>query len=351
MDTTPRILSHTLLLGLGLLGPACFSPGVTVPFGDEGTTLGSESTDGSSSTDDASTSDDTASEGAMDATPPEVVDVTPADGTSQVHDETITITFSEPMDQASVAAAFPDAIALEWDASGSQVELELPLPFASVPVLHVLVVPSSVTDLAGNGLVEPVEVTLELAALETVTLLHEPDLTGWSFDGSEYYDGFGAGDTSIDTVQHAAITFPLAGLESALAIRSATYRSQMLLIYGDVNDPELGGMVVDHVRFDDVTHVGEAEVLEAAFALLFEPGQADRGVSVAVDVTRTLESSWSEGASRFQLRFHAAASDGDDAMDELWLRRGADEDDSLVPPGFPEPDPGNQSRIEVEYFH
>jgi hypothetical protein len=168
------VLASTLVLGAG-----CFSQDARPDDEEEaessstGDGMGWEDTLASSSLDAGSISDgDDSSAGEFigptgDPKPPKVVEFVPADGTSQVYDETITITFSEPMDQATVEAAFPEASGFIWDHHGIEVEIESSFPFEDEPVLHDLVVPTSVTDLAGNGLAEPLVVTIGLAALES----------------------------------------------------------------------------------------------------------------------------------------------------------------------------------------
>jgi hypothetical protein len=346
-------IRHCVLASTITLGTGCFSPGTPPPFEPEDASTTSSGTDpmGSEGTH-ASTSLDGSSSGLVgpgDTTPPEVVDFLPADGTSHVWDETLTISFSEPMDQASVAAAFPEASGFTWDEAGMQVEIANTFPFQSVPVLHYLVVPTSVTDLAGNGLAEPVVVTIELAALQTVDLLHEPALTGYSLGG---FTGawFVCGDAHDGSLAYGGISFSLDGLDSALAIRRATFRSQVLQIDGDIDDPGLGGVVMDHVVFDGISDLEDSAALEKAFAPVFVSRDVAVGEVVDVDVTDQLEWSWSAGIAYFQLRIHSVTSNDDMSQDLLWLRRGADEDDSLVSDGFTEPDPDNQSRIEIVYF-
>lgn len=359
MNTIHRsMLASTIVLGAG-----CFAPGTPPPFGreaDSGSVGAEEMVSGDTGDTSTSTSLDGASTEAVDGsgtglvepgdtTPPEVVGFLPVDGTSHVWDETVTITFSEPMDQASVEAVFPEATAFVWDSLGTRVEITASFPFESVPVFYDLVVPTSVTDLAGNGLAEAVEVTIELAALETATLLHEPGLTGMSFADMDYTAlFFQGGDNWANLLFHAGISFSLAELDSAVAIRRATYRSQVLRTSGDITG--VGGLVVDHVSFDSLARIDDPELLETAFASLFTSDSTAAGDLVELDVTSRLASSWSTGAEHFQLRFHPISSDGDDFEDSLVLRRGADEDDHLVPDDLAEPDPDNQSRIEVEYF-
>jgi hypothetical protein len=357
--TAMKSIHRQVLVSTIVLGTGCFSPDAPplrvddTETGSTSTGMAPEDTSSSSSLDEVSSSegDDGLAEPMGDTTPPEVIDFMPADGTTQVYDETITITFSEPMDQDTVEAAFPEASGFTWNGDGTQVEIESSFPFEEVPMLYDLVVPTSVTDLAGNGLAEAVEVTIGLAALKTATLLHEPGLTGRSFEGIDNTSPMlQAGDNWANLLMHAGISFSLAELDSVLAIRRATFRSQVLWIFGDITEPWLGGMVVDHVVFDDVAHIDDPRVLAAAVAPLFASDGIAVGDFVEVDVTGQLESSWSEGIEYFQLRLHPQASNYDDVESSLLLRRGADENDAFVPEGFTEPDPDNQSRIEIEYF-
>jgi hypothetical protein len=355
-----RVLASTIVLATGCFDP----PNVSIPGvdGSETDSAGDESTTEDAADDESSSSDggdDSSGELADppggDTIPPEVVELSPADGADQIYDETITIAFSEPMDQASVAAAFPEAGGLVWDAAGMEVQIAISFPFADVPVLHDVVVPTSVTDLAGNHLAEPVVVSIGLAALERVTLLHDPDLSGFFVESEfSHLPYLLVGDLSSNELILTGVSFSLANLpeaKSVLAIRRASFRSQMLGMDGDVNDPGLGGVVVDHVTFDSPAHLGDPTVWEAAFASLFAAGQAAPGKLVDVDVSGQLAQAWSAGNEHFQLRFHPTSSNDDGLQDLVVLRRTADEEDGDVPEGLPEPDPEHLPRIEIEYFH
>lgn len=181
-----------------------------------------------------------------------------------------------------------------------------------------------------------------------------PGLTGNSIEGADgIYSLFVGGDSSANLRLHAGISFALAALppfDSVLAIRRATYRSHVLRIDGNVNEPGLGGLLVDHAVFDSRAQIDDPTLLDEAFATLFSPGDAIVGQRVDLDVTRQLEWTWSAGMSYFQFRYHAASTNGNAMSDQLFLRRGAAENGAIVPEGFTEPDLDNQSRIEVQYF-
>jgi hypothetical protein len=290
-----------------------------------------------------------------DTTPPSVLSVTPADGTSQVISELISIQFSEPMNQASVEAGFSEGTGYAWSADGTTVTFQLPLPFDAEPRLFDIIVPSSVNDLAGNPLGSNEETSIELAALARVTLPFDGTLSGNQIAGQNgNFTFFELGDTASDLVRYAAASFALEGLpafEDVRALRQATLHLQVSDAAGNPSDPAFDGFLIDRVSFTARADIDNPTVIEPAFTRLLVPAAVVPGRLVRLDVAPQLRTIWSAGETHLQLRFGPPASNLDAVADTLFLRRVADENNAVVDEAaLLEPDPGNVARIELEYF-
>lgn len=310
---------------------------------NETSTSGGEDGEGSSSGGDGSTTT------GADVTPPMVLSITPDDGSTAVMDETVTIEFDEPMDTASVEAAFPTASGFTWNDDDTAVEFELPFPFTDTASGFEIIVPDTATDLAGNGLAEEVSVGIDLAALHVSELDYDPDLTGNS-TGTWFF----AGDTEGDTDRLGGASFPLGALPdhgSILALRSAHLLTQVIDTAGTPEDGAAGGFVIDHVEFASRGGIASPTMLDAAFTQFLSPADIAPNTSVDVDVSEQLEASWSADEVRFQIRVRFPDVTENGVADVAWFRRGADENDGIVHESVTEPDDGsNRLRVVVEYF-
>jgi hypothetical protein len=290
-----------------------------------------------------------------DVTPPSVVSVTPAEGSTQVTSELISVQFSEPMDRGSVQAGLPGAAGFTWSADSTVVTFRLPLPFAEEPRLFDIVVPAGAADVAGNALGTNVETSVVLAAVVRVTLPFDGALSGNQIAGQNgNFTFFELGDTAGGLVRYGAASFPLDGLPAFTAeraLRLATLHVQVSQIAGNPSDPAFDGFAIDRVAFTARADIDAPTVLEPAFARLLAPAAVVPGRVVRLDIAPQLQAAWSAGEAHLQFRFGAAASNLDAVTDTVFLRRGVDENDSVVDvAALLEPDPANVARVEVEYF-
>ncbi|MBL4684030.1 MAG: Ig-like domain-containing protein [Nannocystaceae bacterium] len=324
------------------------------PATDSTTDPSADSTGDGETTDSGDSTDSgTDSTGEQDTTPPEVLSIAPAHGSTNVIDEPVTLTFSEPMDTASFEAAFPVASDFQWADDDTTVQFLIPFPFSDATVLYDVVVPTSVQDVAGNGLEDAFTATLGLAALASITLEYSGGLTGNIAEGGTAGTFFRAGDHSGDGVYYGGISFALDVLpefDGTLGVYSATYRSQVISVSGDPNDGALDGIVVDHVQFDSRSEIEDPTVFEAAFYDITAAGDLDAGDAVAVQATQQLQAAWSGGEDYFQLRLRASEPTENATADFFNLRRGADENNGIVAKGVADPDEDNRSRVVIEYF-
>ncbi|MEM6993054.1 MAG: Ig-like domain-containing protein [Myxococcota bacterium] len=300
------------------------------------------------------TGDMTSTTSFADTEPPSVLVSDPAHGATSVIDQPVRITFDEPMDTASVEAAFPEAENFVWSRGDVEVEFDLAFPFTDESSLFDLVVPATVRDVAGNEMGEDFVATVGLAALQTITLEHDGGLTGHSSAGIAQSGGFFyVGDSTADTLRYGGVSFALSGLpayDEVLGVVSATYRTQVVNTVGDPSQDELGGWYVDHAEFASVSGIATATVLEAEFDTILGDDPAP-GDLIDLDVTGQLEQTWSGGdTTHFQLRMHPAGVAADGLGDVVTLRRGADENNGIIHESIVDPDEANRSRLVVEYF-
>jgi hypothetical protein len=296
--------------------------------------------------------------GATDTTAPTVVSISPAQGSTQVIDVPVTITFSEEMERSSVATQFPGA-RLVWNAAGTSVEIFIDFPFAATPQPFVVNLPTTVSDLAGNGLEDPVASSFTLASLHALSIPFDAALSGNRAVGCPAGTFITAGDQeSTDpacpsTITFGGISFPLATLpprNQILALRKAFVRTQVVSVRGNPNAVS-GAFVVDHVILASRNDL-IAPVFKTQNALtMFQAGTITVGSPLELDVATLLDKSALDGDANFQLRFRPTnSSNADDVTDNVFLRRGADENDGLIAPGLPEPDAANAMRLEIEFF-
>ena len=322
------------------------STGAADTTGEEGSSGGQGSTGVEDDTSGTGDSSSTGAEG--DTTPPQVVEISPADGASAVIDPEVTLVFDEPVDTATVEAAFPTGSEFVWNGDDSEVTFELDYPFADTQSSYDIVVPTTVTDVAGNALEEEVVSTIALAALHTVVLEYDPDLTG-NNTGTWFY----AGDTTGDADRFGGATFALGSLPnhaSILQLRSATLATQVLDVAGTPEDTDAGGYVIDHVEFATRGAIASPVVLDDAFAQFLSSGEIQPGTAIEVDVTDQFDASWSANETRFQIRVRLADVLPNAVADVAWFRRGADENDGIVHDSVTEPDASHRLRVSVEYF-
>lgn len=329
-------------------------PGATTL--DEGSSSG-DATETGTGTDDGSGTGSTtgtgpgegsSSTGEVDEMAPQVVEITPADGTDAVMDETVTIVFDEPMDTASVEAAFPTATDFVWSEDDATAQFHLPMPFTEAQASFDILVPTSVTDVAGNALEESATASIVLAPLTVLEIDYDASLTG-NNTGTWFY----AGDTTGDTHRYGGATFDLDTLPAIGEIEGlhrASIVTQVIDRAGAPDDDAIGGFLVDHVTFESRGALANPGMLDAAFGTFIASDDMAAGTPIEVEVTDQLSGAWTDGDAAFQIRVRAASVLDNEASDVLWFRRGADENDSIVAEGVLEPDATHRLRLHVEYF-
>ena len=207
-------------------------------------------------------SDHTADGGGSSAAPPTVSAVAPPTGSKLTEDVAITITFSEPMDRASVEAAidFPGgpAPSFEWSEDGSEVTLSrlVPYPEGSDPAeveprVVQVVLAAGAADAGGDPLGDPLELEYTLRYRRiTAAFPFSQTLTG-NCDSAcaGNYTWFAAGERSSDTTVavRGFVTIPF-DLPDGIAIENAELATEIEQILD--NPFSFGDLMIDHMVFD-----------------------------------------------------------------------------------------------------
>jgi hypothetical protein len=208
-----------------------------------------------------------------DTTPPTVTMTTPsADASGVLADVVIEVSFSEPMDKASVQAAWqsPDlpsnAVTFSWDTEGTilTVTPNSPLAIAEIDALedpataYSFSINAAATDLAGNGLEPELALSFTTARRWTTPVLRDPELTNYvSSNGAVAGNAsvIRVGDSANNLGYRAFVTYAIAEFpEDMIALESARMR---LLDWDIVGTPlalsgGLGNVMVHDVSFTEI---------------------------------------------------------------------------------------------------
>lgn len=295
-------------------------------------------------------------DGSSDTTAPTIVSTSPTNGaTGQYANVTVSITFSEPMNQASVENTL-DATDLGnvlymWNAAGDTLTIQPTnlLEYAEgigadpAPVTastYSVVLGNAAQDLAGNGLGTGTMITFStLKSMTHVFDLDDVMTRSLSADASLFGDvdaDLALGDKDDDDGVRALFTFDITMLPtSAVEVASATFATRQLpgneigLPYGDGNmDAGLGAaVVVDHVSYTalDNTAFNASQTAHASLGAFC----VDSQVVIELDVTDAIENDRENrlargDVSQFLLRF-PLDNDGDGEFDGVMISRSLSE--------------------------
>lgn len=213
-----------------------------------------------------------------DLTPPTVLSTTPPDGAAGIDaDASITIAFSEPMDQASVEAAWssgdlpPDQVQFVWNDNSDTVTVipDAPLPLAEgtgldpsqvAPLQIDYTINTGARDLAGNELERPANVAFETRRRLTVDLAQLPSLTRtMRADAVVFAEGavtLTSGDSSANLQMKIFASFEVpdfpAGAEIEVAELRGSQNSTINTPYvlGDLEAFHINAATIDTNAFD-----------------------------------------------------------------------------------------------------
>lgn len=275
-------------------------------------------------------------------TSPRLVASDPTDGARGVLPEaTLVLTFSAPMDRASVEAAYTSSdlpassVSFTWSDADTVLRVRPRAPLRSSAgtdaatlqaVSHAIELGAGARDAAGNALA-PRRITFSTARAISRELLAvtDRDLTGnWRSDGSYGLADCERADTTVcfgdspaagEPAYRGFMTFDLRPLPTDLiAFTAAELSCSIALVYG-TPFTNLGALHIDRVAFETIG--------DAAFATEPFPERQSRsapmliGDVLAVDALAAVRADWTvRDYNQYRLAF-TTTTDGDAAADQL----------------------------------
>lgn len=280
---------------------------------------------------------------APDTTPPTVVSSDPANGAIGVPlQPTIVVTFSEPMDKASVQTAFaitsPAGVstgAPSWSADGKTMAVPLTTTLGHGATVTWRV-DAGAKDLAGNGLVAAVTRTFRVIRLVRRHL--SPTLDGYVVENQNAYvntTSIDVGDNSSNRAYRGFIGFDLGSLPSSLIrITNATFTVKRASGGEASVYASLGPLYLESVDFGTSLALADFDVPTLQHTKCTKHGTCvteDLRVTLASQPTTTMSvnqldkgtDDWNKRASRgnrcqFRIRFSKKTDNGGD-FDVLYL--------------------------------
>lgn len=286
--------------------------------------------------------------GAADEVAPRVASALPADGATGVRRETsITLVFSEPMDKASVEAAFaseslPDGPhSFYWDEAGTLLEVVLAEPLSHAvgtdpsqvsALRYEYRLTSEARDLAGNALPETsVSFSTSREIHARASAQTDFALTGnWRSDGVYGTDSCGesggsmcVGDSSFgpNASYRGFVSFAVGALaEPEIDVIEARLQIQVVSAIGSPFG-SLGALALEHTSF---ASIGPDAFQTPALAPSGTASGATASGTLSFDVLSALRADLesSRGLSQYRFRFQTS-SDGDGSTDLLFLQRSS----------------------------
>lgn len=333
-------LPPELLSGAGGASPGVGSGGAAA--GQGGDAAGGAGSGGGSGGSGGSTAGSGSAGSAAVPVTPVLVSSVPADGALGVAADTdIVLTFSAPMDTASVQAAYSSSslpasqVSFSWSDGDTVLRIvpsaALEMASGSDPSVvvarqYALDITAQARDKAGNALA-PVHVSFSVVRSLTQLLgvVMDRDLTGnWRTDGTyglaycERNDTtFCAGDTpALGNIGYRGfLTFDLAALPAELIALSAVELSATVALRFGTPFTDMGALRVEHVSFDTIGDEAFSAAGLASPRTLAESADVDS--RLALDVSSEVQADRAaRGRSQFRLAFEVD-SDADAVSDLL----------------------------------
>lgn len=200
---------------------------------------------------------------------PTLVSTSPVDGAVGVEgNKLIALQFSEPMDTASVEAAYhsealpQSAVSFSWDVAKTTLSV-VPaggLAYAEgdidvAALAYDITIGDSATDLAGNPLAEPATTTFETLRHITQQVPAVPELTGYLVNGTlGTTNKIVVGDrkTVGEYEVRGFMTFDITDVPDETEFESITVRSAQTDVVGDPSDGALGALHLESVFYETI---------------------------------------------------------------------------------------------------
>ena len=272
--------------------------------------------------------------GDSDADPaaPAVIAVSPADGATGVApDAHIAVSFSRPMDAASVEAAWSSAdlpagaVSFSWNSAGDTLTItpDEPLPLAEAtgldpdvidPLSIAFSIGADARDQAGRALAGPLEVEFLTLKRLTVEIPYESDMSG-SYTVSNQVDespsSIYAGDTYNNLQIKLIVSFALPDLPAGAVLERAEFSGDQTTVTSGIYRV-FGDLSLEQIRFSDIDNAFATATEEDYGVFSSSSGAGRRATAVTAGVADDLASA--RALSQFRLVF-PIGSDADDDLD------------------------------------
>lgn len=266
-----------------------------------------------------------------DTVAPLVVSSTPAAGTTgAASDVKIHITFSEPMDPATVEAGYAseklplDKVSTSWNAEQTVLTISPDAallygdgigndPSTATRITYAISIGTEATDLAGNPLEAAYELGFSTKVRMSTTAAFVDALTASTLGGSALPgDNIIVGDASVNDLPYRGyVTFDISALPQDITIESAAFAARQTTVEGTPY-ASLGPLNVYHLTFSTMTDVGD--VLPISFpGVLSEDGNAEsKSIDVTAQLTDDLANRAARGeTSQYRLQFDTVSEDNE----------------------------------------
>lgn len=246
-----------------------------------------------------------------DTVAPSVIASSPDDAAEGVFpDASVTITFSEPMDTASVEGAYGSdalpaaSVSFSWNAEGTALTIT-PAASLELALAYTVELSTDAVDLAGNALDAAFSLTFTTADVEIVQVTLVPSLSGTEFNNSTNSSNLWIGDTSSGLQYMPVVSFNIGGLpEYTLGIAEATLSASQSSVTGSPYEGLGGEIIVSSVSFAPLTSADEAEVHDEIGVFSDSAALSARLIDVTEAARRDYENrSAQEGLSQYRFLF------------------------------------------------
>jgi hypothetical protein len=278
----------------------------------------------------------------VDTTPPTIQSISPADGASGIHrDATVTIAFSEAMDQLSVQnsldAADLGAVSFEWNAEGTTMRIVPAValeyaegtgtdPSVTPGIIYGVVLGTGATDAAGNAVTVGIQSNFTTLKRITHTLVRDNEQTGAGTPSgvtTDDNDFLTVGDDDAGGLANGYrgyITMDMSPLpESALEVESATLRGHQMFVSGDPYEA-LGngnGLIIDHGIFELGANGNENSAFNLdPLSTVGELAQAD-DLALSIDVSSQVNDDLQNRVARLDRSQYRLRFDGFSNLDNV----------------------------------
>ena len=267
-----------------------------------------------------------------DTTAPVLVDSIPAaNATGVPANQKITLTFSEPMDPATVEDAYSssllplDKVSFQWspDQKVLTISPDAPLEYAAgtgfdpsevTPLTYAITIGAGAADLAGNPLGAALELSFATRRRMTTPFPIVPDLTKALLDtGVLAGVSLFIGDNSAGKRYHSYVTFDLTALPAGSEVEAASFDGNQTAPFG--LPYALGAIMTQHIAYSTMDNISAVQAISL-------PGELSTNGNVErkfIDVTSQVQDDVINRATRgdrsqYRLQIDKA-TDGDGVAD------------------------------------